>query len=144
MRPSTFTSMAASSTPRRRGTRRCIGPTCPPPSYRNRTFRCGSDGIITIKSGGRLGNQMGEHATLLALAWRDQLFPILQHRFLLSPLFSVHSCPELDEIPSRFLRSNSTLIRKTRSKLGWLGFHKVRGRVLTWLSLTVLVEPWVT
>lgn len=43
-------------------------------------FKCGVDGIVTVKSGGRLGNQMGEYATLLAIALRDDFFPVLQHR----------------------------------------------------------------
>lgn len=43
-------------------------------------FKCGVDGIVTVKSGGRLGNIMGEYATLLAISLRDKVFPILQHR----------------------------------------------------------------
>ena len=49
-------------------------------TFQNSTFRCGRDGILTVKSGGRLGNLMGEYATLWALAKRDGFFPILQHR----------------------------------------------------------------
>lgn len=48
--------------------------------FQNSTFICGKGGILTVKSGGRLGNLMGEYATLWALAKRDGLFPILQHR----------------------------------------------------------------
>lgn len=49
-------------------------------TFQNSTFVCGKDGILTVKSGGRLGNLMGEYATLWALAKRDGFFPILQHR----------------------------------------------------------------
>ena len=48
--------------------------------FQNSTFVCGKGGILTVKSGGRLGNLMGEYATLWALAKRDGFFPILQHR----------------------------------------------------------------
>lgn len=48
--------------------------------FSNSSFQCGKDGILTVKSGGRLGNLMGEYATLWALAKRDGFFPILQHR----------------------------------------------------------------
>ena len=63
----------------------------------NSTFNCKRDGIITIKSGGRLGNQMGEYATLLALAKRDGLFPILQERTstTLNKYFSHISVPSV-------------------------------------------------
>ena len=48
--------------------------------FQNSTFVCGKGGVLTVKSGGRLGNLMGEYATLWALAKRDGFFPILQHR----------------------------------------------------------------
>ena len=51
-----------------------------PLHFQNSTFICGKGGILTVKSGGRLGNLMGEYATLWALAKRDGFFPILQHR----------------------------------------------------------------
>ena len=62
------------------------------PPFQNFTFNCGIDGILTVKSGGRLGNLMGEYATLWALAKRDSFFPILQqrtyqtlHKYFLNP-----------------------------------------------------------
>ena len=48
--------------------------------FQNSTFVCRQGGVLTVKSGGRLGNLMGEYATLWALAKRDGFFPILQHR----------------------------------------------------------------
>lgn len=48
--------------------------------FQNSTFICGNGGILTVKSGGRLGNLMGEYATLWALAKRDGFFPVLQQR----------------------------------------------------------------
>lgn len=48
--------------------------------FQNSTFLCGKDGILTVKSGGRMGNLMGEYATLWALAKRDGIFPVVQHR----------------------------------------------------------------
>lgn len=48
--------------------------------FQNSTFICRNRGILTVKSGGRLGNLMGEYATLWALAKRDGFFPVLQHR----------------------------------------------------------------
>ncbi len=69
-------------------------------NFQNSTFICGKGGILTVKSGGRLGNLMGEYATLWALAKRDGFFPILQHRtyITLTKYFIATSIPSIDNL----------------------------------------------
>ena len=70
-------------------------------SFLNSTFQCGLDGVLTVKSGGRLGNQMGEYGTLFALALRDSgIFPFLQHRtyVTLSKYFVNISIPTISNL----------------------------------------------
>lgn len=73
-----------------------------PITFLNSSFECGMDGILTVKSGGRLGNLMGEYATLWALARRDGLFPILQQRThtMLAKYFPHASVPSIASLAS--------------------------------------------
>lgn len=114
------------------------------------TFRCGKDGVITVLSGGRLGNLMGEYATLLALAERDQLFPILQERTYktLAKYFVHITVPSVDVLNCKMnwaslnLGSYNSLTKKARTRTSKSGifikgyptsvslFHRHRHNIL--------------
>lgn len=119
-------------------------------SFLNSTFMCGKDGILTVKSGGRLGNLMGEYATLWALAKRDGFFPILQHRTYstLTKYFQNTSIPTIANLdcPLKWTSMNlhvyNKLNKQERTKIAREGifidgyptsvslFHRHRTRII--------------